>query len=139
MYSQPDDVHTLVTPESLTCSISTRSVAAIHALRLARPLLDATGLGWGPTGSVGFELATGKPTATPDSDLDLLIRADDLRNELPLLTSLHHQLRALPARVDCLVETASGALALAELADSRTDLLLRTPGGPCLVARSRLS
>ncbi|TYQ14411.1 UNVERIFIED_ORG: phosphoribosyl-dephospho-CoA transferase [Gordonia westfalica J30] len=129
----------MVTPESLARSNSTRSVRAAHTLRLARPLLDATGLAWGPTGSIGFELATGRPTATPDSDLDLLIRAGDLRDALPLLTPLHHQLRALPARVDCLVETASGALALAELADGRKDLLLRTPGGPRLVARSRLS
>ncbi len=29
---------------------------------------------WGPTGSVGFELATGKPVVSPASDLDCLIR-----------------------------------------------------------------
>lgn len=133
------DVHAVKTPEALAHSVPGRELPAMRALRMARPLLDATGLAWGPTGSVGFELATGRATATPNSDLDLLMRAHDLHDALPRMTTLHHQLRVLGARVDCQVETDSGAVVLAELVGRQTVLLIRTPNGPRLLARTALS
>ena len=66
------------TPEQL-------AAAPVHAARAALPALsllvaikvrcDHTQLAWGPTGSVGFELASGVPTVTESSDLDLVMRA----------------------------------------------------------------
>lgn len=134
-----DDVREVVTPESLARTTSYRDVSALRTLDAVRPLLDDTGLVWGPTGSVGFELATGQPTATPASDLDLLVRAGDLRGALRRLTRLHHELRSTDARVDCQVETSSGAVALAELVGGHPDVLMRTPNGPRLVTRAAVS
>ena len=134
-----DDVREVVTPESLVRRTSCRDVSALRMLDAVRPLLDDTGQAWGPTGSVGFELATGQPTATPDSDLDLVVRVRSLRDSLPLLIALHRQFRSLAARVDCQVETSSGAAALAELVGDQPLVVVRTAEGPRLIARAAVS
>ena len=48
------------------------------ALRRAAALLASTGLRWGPTGSVGFTMATGVSVITASSDLDLVLTVDDV-------------------------------------------------------------
>jgi phosphoribosyl-dephospho-CoA transferase len=118
----PDAVAEVVRPEDLA------GRAAAHLDR-ARDVLDPTGWAWGPTGSVGFELATGRPTVTPAGDLDLIIRAATL----PPRAELRRVHRDLPDRADCLIETPDGALALAELASGTTQALLRGADGPKLV------
>jgi len=134
-----DDVREVVPPESLARMTSCRELPALRTLECVRPLLDGTGLVWGPTGSVGFELATGHATATRDSDLDLLVRAGDVRSAFPRLAGLHFGLRCADGRVDCQVETSSGAVALAELVDGHPDVLMRTSNGPRLVRRAAVS
>jgi phosphoribosyl-dephospho-CoA transferase len=115
----------------------TDSVPALRALEPAADLLDSAGLAWGPTGSVGFELATGVPTATPTSDLDLVIRLN-----LPLCDhgarSVLTSLAGLPAKLDVLIETEAGALSLAEVLGSSPSLVLRRNDGPRLIERSEL-
>ena len=134
------DVHDAVTPEALTHrAFHGRDLPAIRTLSTVSRLLDGTGLRWGPTGSVGFALATGQPTVTVDSDLDLLIRTCDMAAALPLLTTLHRQFRSLAVRVDCQIETSSGAVALAELTGAQPDVMLRTDEGPRLVSRAVVS
>jgi phosphoribosyl-dephospho-CoA transferase len=98
-----------------------------HRLPALAPALD--GWVWGPTGSVGFELATGRQAVTPASDLDLLVRAATL----PPLDELRRLHQALPDRADCLIETPGGAAALAELITGAPRILLRTETGPRLV------
>ena len=91
--------------------------AGHRALRSVRTFLVEAEVPWGPTGSVGFELATGSPTASPDSDLDLLVRTPHLTSAvLSRLTALHDHFDRLDVRVDCQVETRTGAIALPELA-----------------------
>jgi phosphoribosyl-dephospho-CoA transferase len=129
-----EDVYEVVTPEALAdAAAPRRDLPAMQALVELRPLLGGSGLRWGPTGSVGFELATGEPTATPDSDLDLLVRMCGGVGALPALTRLRHELGSLTARVDCQVETRSGAVALVELVDGQAEVMLRTSDGPRLV------
>jgi phosphoribosyl-dephospho-CoA transferase len=133
-----NDVQSTVSPEDLTevHSPAARDVPAILALTEARALLHEARLPWGPTGSVGFELATGIPTATTDSDLDLLVRVDVLTAAtLARLATLFGRLVELRARVDCQVDTRVGAIALAELVSASTDVLVRTPSGPHLLER----
>jgi phosphoribosyl-dephospho-CoA transferase len=100
----------------------------LPALDRARDVLDPAGWAWGPTGSVGFELATGRPAVTAGSDLDLVVRLATLPPRADL-RRLHAELRA-----DCLVETPDGGLALAELASGTRQVLLRTAAGPRLVS-----
>jgi len=131
------DVLDTAPPETLT-DVPGRDLPAIRTLRGLRPLLDDVGLTWGPTGSVGFELATGHPAATSVSDLDLLVRISNPRRALPALASLNHAFGAVACRVDCQVETPCGAVSLVELVDGRPQVMVRTTEGPRLVDRSAL-
>lgn len=134
-----DDAQTRLSPEDLSDvhPLAGRDVPAIRALPEAREVLQGAGFPWGPTGSVGFELATGMPTATTDSDLDVLVRVDVLSAAaLARLTGLLHQLAQLDIRVDCQVDTPLGAIALAELVSESGDVLVKTPSGPQLLERA---
>jgi phosphoribosyl-dephospho-CoA transferase len=89
---------------------------------------------WGPAGSLGFEVATGKQTTTMQSDLDVVIYADDplsRRNAQRLLTAAND----LEVEVDIRIETPMCGFSLTEYATSPTKtILLRTASGPVLGA-----
>ena len=88
------------------------------------------GLGscWGPTGSVGFELASGCATATPHSDLDLMVQAD-APLAVEAAAAVLAELISLPVTVDVLLESPYGAVALAEYVSAPRPILLRTAAG----------
>jgi phosphoribosyl-dephospho-CoA transferase len=128
----PEWVRHNVTPEALRIvePRARRHLPAMRTLAAVRAALRDMAIDWGPTGSVGFELATGVPTATPESDLDLVVRAPADPAQLAVV---HHRLLGLDARVDCQVETRSGAIALAELVSGCDEILARTTTGPRLI------
>jgi phosphoribosyl-dephospho-CoA transferase len=93
---------------------------------------DVPGGDWGPGGSVGFELATGAPVVTPDSDLDAVIYAAQ-PFETSEARSLLEATRDLPAAVDVRVETPHAGFSLREYASREgATLLIRTPAGALL-------
>jgi phosphoribosyl-dephospho-CoA transferase len=96
-------------------------------------LLKDFGVNWGPTGSIGFQLATGLETATPSSDLDILVRVPS-RFPSTEARLIRDSLIGMPVRVDVQIETPLGAVALDEYARARKTTLLRTLDGPRLVA-----
>jgi len=109
------------------------AVPALAALDRVADLLMGRGFRWGPGGSVGFELATGIATATASSDLDLILRQDDTLapdRAADLLEALAKA--AAPARIDIMLETPLGGVALANLAARQPQVLVRTPFGPRL-------
>ncbi|MFM0336933.1 malonate decarboxylase holo-ACP synthase [Paraburkholderia fungorum] len=128
-----------ITPEALAQARAWRASTALSALPCMRalsrvaPELDRLGLTWGITGSVGFALASGVSTLRPDSDLDLLLRAECplSRDEARTVFSM---LQAAPARIDMQVDTGRGGFALAEWAGNADRVLLKTNHGPVLVA-----
>jgi phosphoribosyl-dephospho-CoA transferase len=87
---------------------------------------------WGPAGSLGFEVATGKQTTTMGSDLDVVIYADNpisRRDAQRLLASADD----LEVRLDIRIETPTCGFSLTEYATSPTKtILLRTVAGPVL-------
>jgi len=109
-----------------------RDVPALGALELVAGTLDRNGLRWGPTGSVGFELASGVATVTCASDLDLLVRAPSAiaRSDARALAA---DLSRYPVHIDVRIETPRGAVSLAEYASGADRVMLRTAKGPCLV------
>ncbi|BAN45918.1 malonate decarboxylase holo-ACP synthase [Metapseudomonas resinovorans] len=124
-------IQRLLGPEQLIQHVP-GDLPALRALALIKPLLDATGLPWGPTGGVGFQLATGIPVLHPASDLDLLLRTPDPVER--------HQARALlaaledaPWRIDLQLETPNGAVALREWAGGARHVLLKCSEGARLV------
>ena len=54
-----------------------RTIPALRALSLLTQRWKALDSAWGPGGSVGFELATGRHVVTPQSDLDVVIYAHE--------------------------------------------------------------
>ena len=122
-----------LSPEDLRISSDCRDLPVFSSLAAIEPLLDELGLAWGPTGAAGYELASGWPALHAGSDLDLLIRcATPLPRDQAraLLASL--QARAL-CRLDVLLETPLGGVALADWAGSARQVLLKTAAGPQLV------
>jgi phosphoribosyl-dephospho-CoA transferase len=108
-------------------------LAVFAALPAAAKIFHAHRLAgaWGPGGSVSFELASGLPTATASSDLDLIIYAKEpggVRNPALLLSALSK----LAVRADVLIETPQGGVLLAELS-AGGPMLLRSAAGPRLV------
>ena len=96
-----------------------------------------SGWKWGPTGSTGFELATGVFTVNKSSDLDLLI-------EVPVMMSVYEAtslLRAMEsiatARIDIQLITPKGSVSMSEYVHSET-VLLKTTAGPVLQHTSAL-
>lgn len=107
---------------------------AIAALNQAEAILHAHGWSkrWGPGGSAGFELASGRPVTTTDSDLDLVLLADAPYGRTDAVALLD-ALATLSVRCDVLMETPHGAVALAEYARGHALSMQRTPRGPRLV------
>jgi len=108
-----------------------RKFAAVDALLTLTPLLDATGLTWGPTGGVGFALASRLPVLRADSDLDLVVRAFN-----PLDAEVTKTLQAaslsVACRLDIQIDTGHGAFSLAEWVVGRRRVMLKTDIGPFL-------
>ncbi|MGP0171356.1 malonate decarboxylase holo-ACP synthase [Pseudomonas sp. NCHU5208] len=132
------DISRLVTPQAVARAGRWRSHAqpqwpALRALSQLAPRLDALGLAWGVTGSLGFELASGIAAAHADSDLDLQLRAPyHLSREWAL--RLCRLLDETPGRIDLQLETPYGAVALREWAGEAPRVLLKTQNGPLLVS-----
>lgn len=127
----------VITPEALAKQAPwhddpSSQPTTIAALRTLVPLLNAIGLPWGPSGGVGFALASGLSVLRPDSDLDLLLRAT-----APLTPLQHEALRALQGvvacRLDIQIDTGHGGFALNEWLAAAPRLLLKTDHGPRLV------
>jgi phosphoribosyl-dephospho-CoA transferase len=111
---------------------------AFEALAVLAPSLDATGLPWGPTGGVGFQLASRLPVVGENSDLDLL-----LRSHAPLSAAQMLRLRLISSsqicRIDIQIDTGHGAFSFSEWANVNAQwakrdgrVLLKTDTGPVL-------
>jgi phosphoribosyl-dephospho-CoA transferase len=123
------------TPESIR-DLAMLDIPAARTLRdVAADLdvdvdVDVASMRWGPTGSVGFSLATGHIVAGPASDLDLLLRCPS-RPARGWLDTVAELLADRPTRVDCQVETPAGIANLDDLR-CRGPALVRTNAGPTM-------
>jgi phosphoribosyl-dephospho-CoA transferase len=124
-------------PEQLTlCQAWKRAgrfeqIPAMRMLPMIDKELRASGICWGPVGSIGFELASGLPAANRESDLDLIVRMDQIvipRETIERLLAAAHGFR-----VDLIVETPFGGVSLLDYASGRQNLILRSINGPRLI------
>jgi phosphoribosyl-dephospho-CoA transferase len=132
-FCHPTWLKSIVTPpQLLTHSIPALRVDAAPALRALQVLKDRwmeLDHPWGPGGSVGFELATGRHVVKPESDLDVVIYAEG--------KITREQARSLQARttnllvpVDIRMETFGCGFSLIEYARGEAaGILLRTSAG----------
>jgi phosphoribosyl-dephospho-CoA transferase len=107
----------------------TRRTPALRALQQMINRWAGLSLPWGPGGSVGFELASGRQVTTETSDLDLVIRALQ-RITVEDARALLDNTVGLEARVDVRVETPVCGFSLEEyVSASSAKILLRYPDG----------
>ncbi|WP_158938385.1 malonate decarboxylase holo-ACP synthase [Burkholderia sp. S171] len=137
----PRYVERVVEPEALLAnskpSMTRAKLPTFALLQAIAPICNATGYIWGPTGSVGFELASGYPTVTQTSDLDLLMRAPDPLDRTTakaLFDTLSQAALDHSTRIDMQIQTLDGAFSLAEYAHPGARVMLRCADGPKLVA-----
>lgn len=124
-----------VTPEMLSAlPCDGAGYAALAALNTVAPLLDATGWAWGPTGGVGYALASGVPVLRPDSDLDLVLRIAQPPDAAQCDALLAIAASVTGCRLDLQIDTGYGGFAYAEWAAGRGRVLLKTDRGPLLTA-----
>ena len=122
----------IVRPEELLAIARSSSthIDRTPALKALREVIESwrdLSLPWGPTGSVGFELATGHPVTTEASDLDLAVRATN-RIDTERALFLWDRLAGLQVKVDVRVETPICGFSLDEYAHaSSARILLRYP------------
>ncbi|MGB8601361.1 MAG: malonate decarboxylase holo-ACP synthase [Rhizomicrobium sp.] len=109
-----------------------RMIPALTAIRPFTEILRQYGLVGGPTGSVGFELVSGRPTATVNSDLDAVIQTPQ-HIARDVAQAIMQAVSQLPVRCDVQLETPGGAITLAEYAFVDGPIALRGSNGPHLV------
>ncbi|MDO6850678.1 malonate decarboxylase holo-ACP synthase [Priestia megaterium] len=127
-----------IRPEDLVCIFQNahyRNMPAIGALKEVAIILKD--FAWGPTGSVGFEFASGAEVVTTTSDLDILIRLSSYLS-VEQAQLIVNQLKECLVSVDVQVETEKGAFSLVEYARGEKTLLLRNVYGPSLVKLNQL-
>lgn len=136
-YLQSDAVMSCQTPEMLASQAKWRqlpflaSLPATKALERIASILNGVDLTWGPTGSMGFALASELAAVREQSDLDILVRCDT-----PLMKNEVKQLKAVAddggCRIDIQVDTGYGGFAFAEWVRSSGRVLLKTGKGAFL-------
>jgi phosphoribosyl-dephospho-CoA transferase len=123
-------VREIVRPEELLrTSSDVRRTPALRSLPELSERWAGLTLPWGPGGSVGFELASGRKVTTEVSDLDLVVRAQQ-RITVEEARFLLDRTQGLEAKVDVRVETPVCGFALEEyVSASSAKVLLRYPEG----------
>jgi phosphoribosyl-dephospho-CoA transferase len=135
-FCHPKFVKSIVTPPQLlrrTVAISRSDLMpAFRAVTILKARWMDFNRPWGPGGSVGFELATGRHVVTPESDLDIVLYAER-RITAEEAKSLCDRAMDLIAVADIRVETPACGFSLIEYAQTESSsILLRTPSGHLL-------
>lgn len=136
-------VQEVITPFSLTEERNWKAAydlsppETIRSLRHVIQLMKNMGFKWGPTGSTGFELATGMPTLKESSDLDLLIEVPEILSVKTAKNLLDRMEDISTVRLDVQINTAKGGVAMKEYAAS-AKVLIKTAAGPVLEDAAKL-
>jgi phosphoribosyl-dephospho-CoA transferase len=136
----PRYVEQVLEPEALRDVqplVTRATLPAFALLQAVAPLCDVSGCLWGPTGSTGFELASGCASVTQTSDLDLLMRAPERLDRAVAKTLFDALSKAAldhGTRLDMQIETHDGVFSLAEFVHPGARVMLRCADGPKLVA-----
>lgn len=111
--------------------------ATVSTLENICTIMQDTGYEWGPTGSTGFELATGFPAIKASSDLDLIIEVPEILNVKTAKNLLDRIEDISTVRLDIQLNTAQGGFSLLEYTRSKT-VLVKTANGPVLMDASTI-
>jgi len=111
---------------------SRRTLQAFRTLSYLESHLVGLEMSWGPSGSVGYELASGVPAVHANSDLDFILFVPR-RLDRTEAQDLWRMISNAPGKVDALVETPYCGFSLEEfVTTSHRKILLRTNDGRIL-------
>ncbi|ARK29804.1 malonate decarboxylase holo-ACP synthase [Halalkalibacter krulwichiae] len=139
-----DELEEVISPEKLANekrwleNPRLQEIKVLQVLHEVDEILSNHDIVWGPGGSAGFELASGIPTLTTKSDLDLIIRTQPQLLLVEKARQIYQELTNIETRVDVQLETPIGAIALAEYCLEPEQILTRTKKGPKLTKFSLL-
>ncbi|MGM0876062.1 MAG: malonate decarboxylase holo-ACP synthase [Bacillota bacterium] len=123
-----------ITPEQLAQEKkwNDHSKGIFCCLEQVSNIMNVYSLMWGPVGSVGFELVSGKETTTRTSDIDIVIRFEE-GFTISFAREIEEEIKKYHVRVDVQIDAIEGAFSLSEYAASGGQpVLLRTMDGPML-------
>lgn len=109
-------------PEDLAAGVDTLDpfLPAVHAARAVRAFFADLGIVGGPTGSVGFAVATGSPAVRMASDLDILIRLNrSAVSKLERRKATTELFDRQACRVDARADVPAGEINLSEYLGQR--------------------
>ena len=121
----------LIEPDLWLLNPEIGNLPALNAFHVVLKKLSSTDLVWGPTGSVGFALATGTAVINADSDLDLVLRSDE-RLSAEQIKLLQHALTQTECRIDLQIDSGFGGFSFVEWVRDAGRVLLKTETGPVL-------
>jgi phosphoribosyl-dephospho-CoA transferase len=105
----------------------------VYSLKQIAPILSGKGFDWGPTGSTGFELATGIPAVNEYSDLDIVLNVTIPFNTVTAAGLLEELQAASVSQLDVQLNTPLGGVSLKEYATA-PKVLVKTAEGPLLAS-----
>lgn len=132
-FIQQQEILRVITPETLTNRIDEQEQQIYYSsLRNIREEFLKLNLSWGPTGSVGFEIATSHKVTSTNSDIDISIYINEINPHL--LVEVNQFIDQLEFRIDAQVEIPQlGAFLLNDyVKHSESGFIVRTPFGPQL-------
>ena len=138
---RPDDIDYVVRPKALSKpqswdkSYADNMIHPIYSLRKIEPILTERGFDWGPTGSTGFELATGVPTINEFSDLDIVLNVRIPFSQATAALLMNELEDASVSNLDVQLNTALGGVSLKDYATA-SRVLVKTAAGPLLAKPS---
>lgn len=132
---KPESVKREIAPSLLLPScerIHSTAHGALKAFALLATRWRGANFNWGPAGSAGFELATGFPVVNAESDLDIVIYADQPMAMNDLMRT-QADVADLDVEVDIQVETLTCGFSLSEYCrEYPREIILKTQRGPLL-------
>lgn len=126
-------IHSVITPESLVQESvwggwqrQKEFPQIIDSIQVLASLFSK--ISWGIGGSLGYELATGLPTLSARSDIDIILypqKKISIKSAVEWLSAL----QLLPQKIDVQVEGPKGAFHLEEYARGAKKILLKSASG----------
>jgi len=133
------EIEYVIQPRALNCpenwflNYQEDPIHPISSLKQIAPILTNKGFDWGPTGSTGFELATGVITITDYSDLDIVMNVNIPFSPGKAAMLLEELEAASISKLDIQLNTPLGGVSLRDYARS-AKVLLKTATGPLLTS-----
>ena len=124
-------INRFVKPEQLQSLPCEQFPHLAEIMQKLQACMQKTPWNWGYTGSMGFELATGRSTLTAQSDIDMLIRVPDYFSKSEAMC-LWNMLEQTQLPLDIQLQTPLGGIALKEWAHRTGKVLLKCNDGAVL-------